>query len=365
MESKSAYLPDSILKLVNEFYDANVVNVILPLKLYEISINNRVLNELGELSRFILSVMGKHNLTTEDILEVTGLSDSQIRPVVDRLKALGFITHDENELSGKGQRLAYILMHIHGQKLSLFIDQNYTSFNHDWFIVLEDNSILEEVTDRDFQVPLPRGIGSNAMEDCFKQSQRFKNNYSEVLPKLLPEFSRVIDKSDCIWKEEWDVTFKAKSGDKRMGVPIELELKEFNETKTKTESNDKKLRLYTELLRLNVEFSMPKGINLDTFESIEPFSFIYSDNDQKIYRLVGFESNPNEDQILYSQGGFDEQKSALLLLEHSIKYIDENMQLYSRTNSFDKVWQPHEFSYDEVIRYITDSEIIRVKYESS
>ncbi|QYK03112.1 hypothetical protein [Shewanella psychrotolerans] len=361
MESKVEQQSEPAIKLDNDAYGADVVIVMLPLKLYEVSINHRVLNELGELSHFILSVMDRHNLTIENVIEVTGLSDIQIRPVVDRLKALGFLTDDESELSERGKRLAYILKNIHGHKLSVYIDQNYTSYSHDWFIVPEDNSILEEVKGSSFEVPLPRDIRFNPIEDCFKQSQRFQNNYSEVLPKLLPEFSRVIDVSDRnrIWGEEWDVIFRTKTCDKRMGVPIKLELKEFNETKA--ESNDKKLCLYTELLRLNIEFSLPLGINWGELENIEPLSFIYSDNDQKIYNSMSFESSPDEEKRLYSDGDFDEQKSALCLLEHSISYIDENAQLYSRSNSFDKLWQRHEFSYDEVTSYILDSEIIRVE----
>lgn len=361
MESKGEDQTEPSIKIDDEAYGADVVIVMLPLKLYEISISHRVLNELGELSHFILSVMGRHNLTVENVIEVTGLSDIQIKPVVDRLKALGFLTDDESELSEKGKRIAYILKHIHGQRLSLYIDQNYTSYSHDWFIVAEDNSILEEVKGGSFEVPLPRDVRFNSIEDCFKQSQRFQNNYSEILPKILPEFSQVIEVSDRnrIWDEEWDVIFRTKTCDKRMGVPIELELKEFNETKA--ESDDKKLCLYTELLRLSIEFSLPLGINLGELENIEPLSFIYSDNDQKIYNSMSFESNPEEGKRLYSEGYFDEQKSALCLLEHSISYIDENAQLYSRSNSFDKLWQRHEFSYDEVTSNILDSEIIRVE----
>jgi hypothetical protein len=108
----------------NDSYDPAVVEVLLPLKLYEMTIKHRVLAELGELSHFILSVMSKHELTIYDIEEVTGLSEMQINPVVDRLKALDLIGNAEGDLSNSGKRIAYILGNIHNKQLPLYIDQN-------------------------------------------------------------------------------------------------------------------------------------------------------------------------------------------------------------------------------------------------
>ena len=66
-------------------YVEGVVNVILPLKLYELTIQHRVLAELGELSHFILSVMDKYDLTVKNIEEVTGLPKSTIEQFLTRL----------------------------------------------------------------------------------------------------------------------------------------------------------------------------------------------------------------------------------------------------------------------------------------
>lgn len=363
MEIKDECQSDSSIKLDDDTFDVANFTVMLPLKLYELSIKHRVLSELGELSHFILSVMDRHNLTVENIVEVTGMSNEQIRPIVDRLKALDFLNREEIELSEKGKRLAYILKNIHGKKLSIYIDQNYSSKSHDWFMVLENNSILDEVTDKSIEVPLPRSVRFNPVEDCFNQRQRFHNNYSEVLPKILPEFGRLIDFSsrNRIWYEEWDFIFRTKACDKRMGVPIGLRLKEFNESQGEEESKENKLCFYTQLLRLNVEFSLPKGVDFCDAEDLGSLSFIYSDFDQKIYNYMYFETNPDVSKCLYSEECSDEKEVALLLLEHSLSYIDEDAQLYSRLNSFDRLWQVHEFSYDEIIKNITNSKIIRVE----
>lgn len=348
----------AVVKVEDDSSGPDVVNVLLPLKLYKVSIKHRVLAELGELSHFILSVMAKHDLTIQDIEEVTGLSEIQIRPVVDRMKALKFIDDSENQLSELGKRASYILGNIHNKQILIYIDQNYASRNHDWFIAVESNNYLKEISKSSFIVPLPKSIRFNPVEDCFKQSQRFQHNYFEILPHILPEFDQIIHDSNAIWEQEWDVTFRTQACDKSMGIPIELALKNYTEP---DEENDSALRLYTELLRLKINYSLPKGINWGEFENVEPMTFIYSDNDQKIYDYMSFEIEPDEDKRLYSEGLFDEKESALNLLAHSIPFIDEAAQLYSRENCFDKVWQLHEYSYEEVAGSIVEPGIIRIK----
>ncbi|MCF6441129.1 hypothetical protein L1077_16965 [Pseudoalteromonas luteoviolacea] len=350
---------DAVIKVDDDSFGPDVVNVMLPLKLYEVTIKHRVLAELGELSHYVLSVMAKHDLTIQDIEEVTGLSEIQIRPVVDRMKALKFISDSESDLSERGKRAAYILENIHNKQIPLYIDQNYASRNNDWFIAVESKNSLKEISKSCFIVPLPRNVRFNPIEDCFKQSQRFQNNYFEILPNILPEFNQIIDDSNAIWEQEWDVSFRSQACDKSMGIPIDLELKNFAEAEEK--SNEETLRLYTELLRLKVKFSLPEGVDFGEFENVKPKSFIYSDNDQRIYDYMDFEVEADEDKRLYSEGLFDEKESALNLLAHSIPFIDEDAQLYSRENCFDKGWQLHEYSYEEVIALITKPEIIRIK----
>lgn len=351
--------PPSI-NVQSDGYVEGVVNVILPLKLYELTIQHRVLAELGELSHFILSVMDKYDLTLKNIEEVTGLTEVQIRPVVDRLKALKFIEDAENNLTEKGKRTAYILGNIHGKQISLYIDQNYASYNHDWFISLENNSSLKEISESSFVVPLPKSIRFNPIEDCFNQSQRFQKNYTEILPKIIPEFNHVTDESDNNWYQEWDLTIRTKACGKDLGIPIELELKKSsNELEGKC--NEKNLRLYTELVRLNIKFSLPTGINFGEYENIDSMSFIYSENDQKIYDSMRFEIDPDEDKRLCSEGLYNEQEIALNLLAHSVPKIDDDAQLYSRENCFDKVWQLHEYTFEEVSSFVTEPEFIRIR----
>jgi len=336
-----------------------VVEVLLPLKLYEMTIKHRVLAELGELSHFILSVMSKHDLTIHDIEEVTGLSEIQINPVVDRLKALDLIGHDESCLSKSGKRIAYILENIHNKQLPLYIDQNYAARNSDWFIALKGNDHLINISKDTITVPPPRSVTFNHIEDCFRQGQRFQSNHYEILPSLIPEFNQLIDDSSNVWGQEWDVIFRSKAGDKIMGIPVELELKKSNDFEEI--NNGKTLCLYTELLRLTVNFTFPSGVNFSEFEEVKPITLVHSDSDQVIYDSIHFETKPDGGHLLYNEDVSDEKENALNLLAHSLTFIEEDMQLYSRECTFDTGWQLHEYSYSEVINYISDLNVIRIK----
>jgi len=340
-------------------YASAVVNVVLPLKLYEMTIKHRVLAELGELSHFILSVMSKHDLTIYDVEEVTGLSEMQIKPVVDRLKALDLIDESENNLSNGGKRTAYILENIHNKQLLLYIDQNYASWDSDWFIALKENGFLVDMSENDITVPLPKDVLFNYKEDCFRQGQRFQSNHYEILSSLIPEFNQIIDDSNKVWEQEWDVTFRSKADDQDMGIPVEVALKKSNDSKEI--NNVKTLCLYTELLRLTVNFSSPLGVGFSKFKELKPITFVYSDNDEVIYDAIKFEVKSDKDNLLCSREYSDEKENALNLLAHSLTFIDEEMQFYSRENHFDKGWQLHEYLYSEVISFIVDPSIIRIK----
>ena len=354
-----SYKPSTLEDIDHDLFVPPVVEVLVPLKLYEMTIKHRVLAELGELSHFILSVMSKHDLNICDIEEVTGLSEVQIRPVVDRLKALDLINDVSSDLSNNGKRIAYILENIHNRQTLLYIDQNYGARNIDWFIALKGSDCLVEISRDSITVPSPKRVSLSHVEDCFRQGQRFQSNHYEIIPSIIPEFHQLIEDSSRVWVQEWDVTFKSKASDKRMGIPVELTLKKSNGSEEK--KKEKTLCLYTELLRLTVNFSFPLGVDFSEFENIKPITFVYSNNDQVVYDDIDFETKPDAVNLLYNEEECDEKENALNLLTHLSTFIDEGMQLYSRECVFDKGWQLHEYSYSEVINYIRGPNVLRIK----
>ncbi|HCG6517299.1 TPA: hypothetical protein NJ338_002603 [Vibrio parahaemolyticus] len=338
----------------------SVIEVILPMKKYEMIIKHRVLSELGELSHFILKVMAKYSLSVEDIEDLTGLTHTQIEPVIKRLKALQFINDREGILEEKGKRIAFILENIHDKTITMFIDQNYVLHNCDWFIALDENH-LTDISPKDIKVPLSKGVRRNSLEDCFRQSQRFEKLYPELLPKFIPEISEILTDNEDFWAKEWDITFKALRTENEKGVRVELDLLNNN---LKDLENDRHLVLWTELLRLKVNFTNPIGEKIGTLKHSELTSlkFIYSDSAQSISNDIEFVEQPNErEQRIKSLKLECDKNIKLELLKHSLPFIDDSMQLYSRQNIFDKGWQQHAFSMFDIANNVAHDEIMRVE----
>ncbi len=334
----------------------NTVDVWLHLKHYKFRVQHRVLNELGELSYFILSMFYKHNLKIESLYKVTGLCQTQLEPILDRLHKLGFIDDDLN-ITEKGHRIAYTLIHLHDKEIDIYIDQNYQSHNYPWFMVLGDVESLQELPIGAVELPLPGQIRSNYVEDCFLQNQRFNREAFELLPQLFPGFNHFYEQSTRNWGAEWHITFRSVREDIKKGLKIELPLKAYKDT-SKSQVRDKQsFRLYTPVLKLTTRFKAPLGIDWKDMDYPEPLSLLYSDNDDKIYTsLVLSENSSDGIELVNSEGIMDEQVALRMLQEMKNYHLDS---LYSIDHQFTKGWQLHEYTYREVVEKITNHDVIK------
>ncbi|BCV53264.1 hypothetical protein [Shewanella algae] len=168
--------------------------------------------------------------------------------------------------------------------------------------------------------------------------------------------------NEGFWTNEWDISFKALRIENEKGVRIELELIDKN---IKDLENDRHLVLWTELLRLKVNFTNPIDEKFDTLKHSELTSlkFIYSDSAQNICDDIEFVDQLDESELRLKSAELECDKNIKLeLLKHSLSFIDDPMQLYSRQNVFDKGWQQHAFfSMFEIADSVTHDEILRVE----
>lgn len=334
----------------------NIVEVFLHLRHYKLRIQHRLLVELGELSYFILSMFYKHNLKIESLYKVTGLSQTQLEPILDRLYKLGFI-NDDVEITEKGRRIAYALINLHDKEIDIYIDQNYKSHNHPWFMVLGDSESLQDFPIGAVELPLPGQIRFDYVEDCFLQNQRFNREAFVLLPQLFPEFNHFYDQTDRHWGAEWHITFRSVHDDIKKGLKIELPLKSYKDA-SKSRARDKQpFRLYTPVLKLTTRFKAPLGIDWKNMDYPEPLSLMYSDNDDEIYTSLDISENGSDGvELVNSEGIMDEQVALRMLQEMKNYHLDA---LYSIDHQFTKGWQLHEYTYREVVEKITNHDVIK------
>ncbi|ENH2496363.1 hypothetical protein ABVY78_001862 [Vibrio parahaemolyticus] len=334
----------------------NTVEVWLHLKHYKFRVQHRVLNELGELSHFILSMFYKHNLKIESLYKITGLSQTHLEPILDRLHRLEFI-NDDLEITEKGRQIAYALINLHDKEIDIYIDQNYQSHNHPWFMVLGEAESLQKLPNEAVELPLPGRIRFDYVEDCFQQNQRFNKQVFELLPQLLPEFYSFYDQSVRHDGAEWNITFRSFREDLKKGLKIELPLKTYKETAKFLTTEKPSLRLYTPALKLTTRFKAPLGIDWQSMDYPEPLSLVYSENDDEIYTSVNLSENGSDGiELVNSEGSQNEQLALRLLQEIKNYHLDV---LYSIEHQFSKGWQLHEYTYREVVERITNHDVIK------
>lgn len=325
------------------------VEVWLPLTTYSVAIRHRVLSELGELSHFVLASLSTYFLTLDELEKVTALHESQLQPVIDRLKGLRLIS-DDNELTDYGQVTAYILKHIHGKELFLTMDRHYSDKSvGDKFIILPlDSEWLGEVPPGAIEAPTPKYLKHNPVEDRYLQNQRLQNNLVDVLPAFLPEFKEISGKLGKRWWLEWDVVINRDHTESSRGICIEVPLTDY----TAATADNNSLKIYTPAAVLNATFNKPEGVTWNTIHSPSPLSAVYSESDQTIYPDNYTVLDPGKDAYMGEPLSPDylEEQSRALIDDINLRMETKHFN-FSKVYTFHSAWQLHEYSYSEIIQH--------------
>lgn len=113
---------------VHSYYSdtADELAVYLPVRCYELTLKHRLLEQLGGFSHLLLDAL---TLLPEQgmewVLDVTGLSAEQLRPVLTRMEGLGLIR--EARLSQHGKKLCNWKRLLHGQTRCVWLDAQHNS----------------------------------------------------------------------------------------------------------------------------------------------------------------------------------------------------------------------------------------------
>lgn len=334
-----------------------LVEVWLPLKSYKLQIKHRILAELGELSHFVLNSMNKYGLTIAGVYNVTGLSENQLKPVIERLQGLKFISETQN-LTDAGNKVAYVLAHLHNKEIEIYMDQNYNSRRDSWFMTLSDADCLQEIPMGSIKVELPGRIRYDFVEDCFLQSQRFQRNTTEYLPLLVPEFDSFVELSGDRWGLEWDISFRSNRDPQSKGLMIELPLKQYDCNAQQTSDKNNPLRLYTPVLQLTTSFSLPVGFDWQDKSGLNSISCVYSEHDSIIYDEISIYQQYGDGTPLTDHESVFDDDIAYKLLEYTHDKYDHN-PLYSTEHKFATAWQLHKYAYSEIVENIAHKDVIK------
>lgn len=335
--------------------EPSVVDVWYPICVYTVTVQYKLLSELGELSHFILSVMDSHNLNLTQIEEITDLSQVQLFSVIERLKGLQLL--NEDGITAKGKMLAYILRHVHDKELTLGLDRHYHhSYNDiDMLIVPGESSELKNIPQNVFVIPAVRQARYNITEDCFAQAARFQRKLPELLPKLIPEFETLLSQLGERWGLEWNVTIR--QIDKNKGLCQSLPLKMYLNIKEQDKTH---LILYTPALVLNTRFTLAEGFDWDdNLTPPEDVCTVYSDVDKQIYEHNNVVASSNPEFTLQGETYSLNLDVAKNMITSGSSQLNTGHELFSRNHSFTKAWQLHQYTYHELMDNLIHSDLIR------
>ena len=168
------------------------LSVYLPVRCYELTLKHRLLEQLGGFSHLLMDALTL--FPTEGIawvLQVTGLSQQQLQPILNRLDGLGLIK--EGQLSRQGDVLTRWKRLLHGQRREMWLDGNHNSHG------FCGDSTLEVAAVHDANAPFvirgwptkgkPRAWSCQDWnEDCERQKSRIMRVPTEYLSSVFENF---------------------------------------------------------------------------------------------------------------------------------------------------------------------------------
>lgn len=325
-----------------------VAEVWIPLRRYNLTLKHKLLNELGEISHFILKALHQTPLTLADFALITGLSNQQLSPVLERLKGLRFIDSQGQLTKPSGESIAYILENLHQKTVYFWLDRRYHTEKRDILMITGDSLLVNELPKSSIKIePEPKRLERDWNTECFIQTERLRKNINDVLLFLFPVFNELPNIETMKWGQEWELDLKVdNSFSDGYGLPIELEfISQINENPV--------ISLFTKILALETRFELSHGIDFSqSLECPQAFKFQYSFAEESFHRNLFYVDNADPDKILECLEDTEDKEIAIKLLNMCHEFTDKHHSMFNRQHSFYNVWQQHNASWLQVCNHI-------------
>lgn len=235
---------------------SDTLRVYLPVRLYELTLRHRLLDQLGGFSHLLMDAL---TLMPEQgigwVAQVSGLSGQQLQPILRRLHGLGLIDGD-GQLTQRAKHLIKCMSLLHGQTRSLWLDGQYKKHNFCGTTLLAPVEIKDE---SGFVIrPWHRGEGKprpwpsfDWNEDCERQKNRIWRHPEEYLALAFEDFN------DCFAEtgfpsQEWELTLRV-AEDSPWAIPVNLTDEDLRA------GHDCEFKLASPVFCLSTRYSLPQG----------------------------------------------------------------------------------------------------------
>ena len=232
------------------------LQVHLPVRLYELMLRHRLLDQLGGFSHLLLDAL---TLMPEQgigwVAQVTGLSGQQLQPILQRLHGLGLIEGD-GQLTSRARHLIQCMNLLHGQTRCLWLDGQYKEHSFCGTAVLMPTEINDET---DFVVrPWYRGEGKprpwpsfDWNEDCERQKKRIWQHPEQYLALAFENFNECFIGTGFPG-QEWELSLRVAEGTPR-AIVVNLADEDLRAAR------DCEFKFSSPVLCLSTRYSLPPG----------------------------------------------------------------------------------------------------------
>ncbi|CAI1210085.1 hypothetical protein [Serratia fonticola] len=231
------------------------VKVYIPVRAYELTLTNRLLDQLGGFSHLILEAMKQ--LPTEGIEwveHVTGLNFTQLQPIIQRLEGLGLMSR--GKLSIRGEKITAWKNSLHNQTRLIWLDGNHKS--HSFFA---DNALEPETLPEDTSFIIRSWHRANSTprawschdwnEDCQRQKNRILSHPTTYLEKVFDNFKESFIDGGFPY-QEWDLNVRLVENSTRMAIGVTLNNADIHQ------HQQAEFVLFSPVLCLSTRYSLPK-----------------------------------------------------------------------------------------------------------
>jgi hypothetical protein len=203
------------------------LRVHVPVRLYELTLKHRLLDQLGGFSHLLLEALDEIPARgIEWVLERTGLNPQQLLPIIRRLEGLGLL--EGFNLTSRAKTLLNAKRLLHGQTKYLWLDGQYRRHSFCATYALQTVQLDDDAL---FVLrPWHRGDGpprqwphSDWGEDCERQKNRIWELPEQYLPIAFEAFNECFLEKGFP-KSDWSLSVWVAAESSRGAHAIEVEL---------------------------------------------------------------------------------------------------------------------------------------------
>ena len=234
------------------------LRVHVPVRLYELTLKHRLLDQLGGFSHLILEALDvMPDRGIEWVLERTALNPQQLHPIVRRLEGLGLV--ENFNLTARAKPLLKAKRLLHSQTKYLWLDGDYRRHSFCGVHTLETSELNDET---EFVIrPWHRGEGKPRLwpsgdwgEDCERQKNRIWDVPEQYLPVAFESFNECFRDQKFV-RSDWALSVWVAAEISRDVRAIEVELRTDSLRHART--ND--FTFASPVICLSTRFNMPEG----------------------------------------------------------------------------------------------------------